>query len=96
MKISSAVLGETLKTEKLTNLNLVNPGQVFRMRDVTFEEAKAGTNQASFYMVITVQSPKPGRVTVCSTDGKIVREFDEEHKVIVHEAELMMGKAETV
>jgi hypothetical protein len=87
------------KTEKRVKLGDIKPGNTFRFPSVSFEEALEGEGKekgSGFFMVIDTQPKKAGRVTIVSSDGKIVLEKDDDHEVIPHSSRWVIQPAELV
>ncbi|HEX8993789.1 MAG TPA: hypothetical protein VF803_00890 [Candidatus Paceibacterota bacterium] len=82
--------------EERAKLGELKPGDVFRFISCTYEDAMSGKDDECFYLVFEQQPKKAGRVAVVSVDGKISKEFDDNHIVIPHPAELQIGPAKLV
>ena len=82
------------KKERTVKLGQIKPGgDVFRFPAVSYEEALSGKDESTFFMVINTLPVQAGRVSIVSLDGKLVLEKDNDHLVIPHPSNLMIGEA---
>lgn len=87
---------DSSKIEKQIKLEEAKPGDIFRYPSTSFEKALTAEKGSSFFMVVDVIPKKTGRVTVVSSDGKIVQEKDSDHMVVVHPSKIVVDAAEMV
>ena len=79
------------KVEKISWLKDLQPGDVFRLREFSFEECLTGKDEATFYMMTALKGSDVTRVTVISVDGKNQLQRDGDRGVYKHEASITVA-----